>query len=189
MTHARNETGAMPVPHQTHIDTPEVRKQGRSRGAQASIKEQYISAMSKNPNVWKNAFLAALREIPIVAFACRAVGIHRSTAYAARTADELFAQDWDHAIEDGVDRAEMEAFRRGVDGHLEPVICQGRVVLDESGKPLMTRKYSDALLALILKGRRKQVYSERLETTGPGGGPQQQLVIVTGVSREILAES
>lgn len=45
--------------------------------------------------------------------------------------------------------------------------------LDADGNPvvLTVRKPSDSLLALLLKGRRKDVFSDRTELTGAGGGP------------------
>jgi hypothetical protein len=144
---------------------------------------------------WKPAFLAALRELPVIAHACKAVDIERSTAYRAREADEGFAKAWDEAQEDGIDRAEQEAFRRGVVGFEEPVIDKGRLayryeryldddgaehyrlLLDDQGQPipLTVRKHSDALLGLVLKGRRKKIYADRTELTGPEGGPVQQI--------------
>jgi hypothetical protein len=159
--------------------------------------------MSHHPFPWQDAFLAALREMPVVQHACDAVGIERSTAYRARHASEAFGKAWEEAMDAGVDRAEQEAYRRGVLGFHEPVIHQGqlqftyeryldeegkeafRKVLDDNGQPvpLTVRKHSDPMLALILKGRRKQVYAERTELTGANGGPvaQQQLTVVTGV--------
>ena len=152
---------------------------------------------------WKPAFLAALRELPVIAHACKAVDIERSTAYRAREADEGFAKAWDEAQEDGIDRAEQEAFRRGVVGFEEPVIDKGRLAyryeryldddgaehyrlqLDNQGQPipLTVRKHSDALLGLVLKGRRKSVYAERKELTGADGAalPAAQVIIATGV--------
>ena len=156
---------------------------------------------------WKPAFLAALRELPVVAHACTAVGIERSTAYRARELDEVFATAWDEAMEDGVDRAEQEAYRRGVVGFEEPVIDKGRLAyryeryvvegidgnveehwrlaLDANGQPipLTVRKHSDAMLGLVLKGRRKSVYAERRELTGADGAalPAAQVIIATGV--------
>lgn len=125
---------------------------------------------------WKPAFLAALAEVPVVARACAAVGIERSTAYRAREADERFAQAWDDAMEEGIDKAEQEAFRRAVEGTDKGVWHQGQLVGSE-------RVYSDALLALFLKGRRKTVYAERKELTGADGQalPAAQVVIATGV--------
>ena len=125
---------------------------------------------------WKPPFLAALREYPVIAHACRAVGIERTTAYRARETDPEFARDWDAALEDGIDRAEQEAYRRGVFGVEEPVYQGGQLV--------GTRQvYSDSLLSLVLKGRRKKVYADRTELTGADGGPvkQAQVIIATGV--------
>jgi hypothetical protein len=147
--------------------------------------------------------LAALRELPVIAHACKSVDIERSTAYRAREADEGFAKAWDEAQEDGIDRAEQEAFRRGVVGFEEPVIDKGRLAyryeryldddgaehyrlqLDDHGQPipLTVRKHSDVLLGLVLKGRRKSVYAERKELTGADGAalPAAQVIIATGV--------
>ena len=136
---------------------------------------------------WKEAFLAALRDMPVVRHACDAVGIHRTTAWRAREADEQFAQDWDDAMEDGMDKAEQAAFRRGVEGWHEPVIDKGRLsyaykrnedgsyepVLDDKGQPvpLTVRKHSDSLLQFVLKGRRRGTYGDKTELTGANGGP------------------
>ena len=120
--------------------------------------------MAYHPFPWYDAFLAALREVPVVTRACAACGIDRSTAYRRREADEEFAAAWDDAMEAGVDRAEQEAFRRAVEGTDKGVWHMGNLVGTE-------RVYSDALLALVLKARRKKVYADRTELTGAEGGP------------------
>jgi hypothetical protein len=152
---------------------------------------------------WKPAFLAALRELPVIKHACEATGVDRTTAWRARQKNEAFAEAWDAAMEDGIDRAEQEAFRRAVVGFDEPVIDKGRLayryeryvdeegaehyrlLLDDQGQPipLTVRKHSDALLGLVLKGRRKSVYAERKELTGADGAalPAAQVIIATGV--------
>lgn len=160
--------------------------------------------MSSKPFDWKPAYLAALRQVPVIKHACEAAGIDRTTAWRAREADEAFAEAEREAMEEGIDRAEAEAFRRGVVGFEEPVIDKGRLayryeryvdeetgeekyrlLLDEHGQPipLTVRKHSDALLGLVLKGRRKKVYAERKELTGADGQalPAAQVVIATGV--------
>lgn len=124
--------------------------------------------MAHHPFDWKPAFLAALREVPVVSRACAAVGVERSTAYRAAEADEDFRAAWDDAMEEGVDKAEQEAFRRAVEGTEKGVWHQGSLVGTE-------RVYSDALLALLLKGRRKKVYADRTELTGADGGPVAQV--------------
>lgn len=113
---------------------------------------------------WREAFLAALRDYPVLGHACDVVGINRSTAWRARENDPEFAQEVADAMEAGVDKAEREAFARGVTGWEEPVFHKGQVV----GHVL---KKSDAMLSLVLKGRRKAVYAERTEITGADGGP------------------
>ena len=62
------------------------------------------------------------------------------------------------------DKAEAEAYRRAVQGYEQDVWYQGVKVGEQ-------RMYSDQLLALILKGNRKRVYSDRTEHTGADGGP------------------
>jgi hypothetical protein len=151
--------------------------------------------MSNKPFDWKPPYLAALREIPVIRHACEAAGIDRTTVWRLRKDDEAFAEAEEAAMEEGVDRAEKEAFRRGIVGFEEPVIDKGRVAyryeryeeedvngikqekwrmcLDENGQPipLTVRKHSDAILALVLKGRRKKVYADRTELTGAEGAP------------------
>ena len=149
----------------------------------------------QKPYDWKALFLAALAEVPVIAHACKAAGVARTTAWRAQEADEDFRAAWDDAMEEGIDKAEQEAFRRAVAGFEEPVVHQGRLqyvyeryeapdgseayrpVFDANGQPipLTVRKHSDALLALLLKGRRKKVYAERTELTGADGGPVQQV--------------
>lgn len=149
--------------------------------------------MANKPIDWKPVYLEALRNVPVMKHACEAAGIDRTTAWRAREADEEFAKAEQEAMEEGIDRAEQEAFRRAVVGFEEPVIDKGRlayryeryldeegaehyrILLDEHGQPipLTTRKHSDALLSLFLKGRRKKVYADRTELTGAEGGPVQ----------------
>jgi hypothetical protein len=122
--------------------------------------------MAHHPFPWRAAFLAALREMPVILRACEAVGINRSTAWRAREADPEFAKDWDDAMEDGIDRAEQEAFRRAIEGTKKGIWHQGVLVGSET-------VYSDAMLGLILKGRRKKVYADRTELTGAEGAAVQ----------------
>ena len=149
--------------------------------------------MANKPIDWKPIFLEALRNLPVIRHACEAAGVNRVTAWRAREAHPDFAEAWDEALEEGIDRAEQEAFRRAVVGFEEPVIDKGRLayryerlvtdegvevfkpMLDDNGQPipLTVRKHSDALLAMYLKGRRKKVYADRTELTGAEGGPVQ----------------
>lgn len=149
--------------------------------------------MANKPFDWKPVYLEALRNVPVYRHACEAAGVDRATAWRAREADPAFAEAEREALEEGIDRAEQEAFRRAVVGFEEPVVDKGRLayryeryvdsdgsehyrpVLDANGQPvpLTVKKHSDALLSLFLKGRRKKVYADRTEVTGADGGPVQ----------------
>lgn len=143
---------------------------------------------------WINPFLDALKACGVQAEACRRVGCSYSAVMALKANNADFAHAVDEAMEEAVDRAEAAAWHRGVDGYDEPVVYQGQLTLqyrrDENGNlllseaghpiplvdangnvvPLTVRKHSDALLALVLKGRRKKVFAERTEITGADGG-------------------
>lgn len=123
-----------------------------------------MTSYHQKPYDWKALFLVALAEVPVIAHACKAAGVNRVTAWRARETDPEFAKAWDDAMEEGIDRAEQEAFRRAVVGYEKPVWYKGKLVGTET-------VHSDALLALILKGRRKKLYAERTELTGADGGP------------------
>ena len=147
--------------------------------------------MAQLPLDWRPAFLAALEELPVIGHACRAVNLSRQTIWLRRKEDKDFDAAVREAMETGIDRAEQEAFRRGVVGFQKPVIHKGSLmyltrpvvdpetsavtyeyVRDEAGQPvpLTVRKHSDQMLALVLQGRRKQVYATRTEITGADGG-------------------
>ena len=135
---------------------------------------------------WREPFLEAIRHIPVIAHGCRVAGISQDQVYKTRKNDPEFARAFEEAMEYGVDRAESEAFRRAVDGWEEPVIAQGRLVRGDKDQPLMQRKYSDTLLTVVLKARRKAYGTQRTELTDGNGDPIKSTptVIVTGVLRD-----
>lgn len=83
--------------------------------------------MSHHLYDWKPVFLAALADVPVVSQAAKACGISYRHAYKTRELDAEFAQAWDDALEEGIDKAEQEAFRRAVTGFEEPVVYQGQL--------------------------------------------------------------
>lgn len=132
--------------------------------------------MGDKRHLWTDAFLAALAETGILSRASEIVGVDRILVWRRRQTDPEFAKAVDEAIEMAADKLEAEARRRAIEGVEEPVYQGGQLV----GTRVV---YSDSLLALLLKGRRKRVFAERVETTGADGGPvqTQQVVIATGV--------
>ena len=110
----------------------------------------------------RKRFLDALRRYGSVSAAVPYSGVHRATLYRLRDDDDEFAYGWDVALQEGIGAVEREAIRRAVEGWLEPVYHQGKVV----GEIL---KYSDRMLELLLKGNLPEKYRERREITVPSG--------------------
>lgn len=132
---------------------------------------------------WKPTFLTALRETRSAAAAAERAGISRQSAYEHRQKDPEFAAAWATVDESITDDLEQEAVRRATDGVSEPVFYQGK----EVGQ---VRRYSDSLLQFLLRGRRRDVYGDRTEITGQGGGPIAILALSdlareTGVAGEL----
>lgn len=131
--------------------------------------------MGDKTRLWTDAFLAALAECGILSQAAEAAGVDRATVWRRRQDDEAFAKACDEAIDMAADKLEGEARRRALEGVEEPVYQGGQLIGTKT-------VYSDSLLALLLKGRRKRVFAERVETTGADGGPvKTQVLVATGV--------
>lgn len=110
--------------------------------------------VTKPPHVWRDALLVALRERGgIVREACRAAGIGKSVVYETMRSDPDLRAAVDAAraegIDDGVDRAETELLRRGLDHD------------------------TTALLAYLNAHATDRGYyrHSRVQVSGPDGGP------------------
>ena len=117
-------------------------------------------ARARKPH-WRDRFLDALRVKGNVRESCAVANISRAVAYEARATDEAFAAAWANALDEAADVMEAEAWRRGVEGVDEPVY--GRVGKDRDGEIGTVRKYSDSMLALLLKAHKPEKYRERHE--------------------------
>jgi hypothetical protein len=120
--------------------------------------------MGDTRHLWVRPFLAALAECGIITHAAKAAGVDRSCVFRYRQDNPEFAAEVEQAIEQAVDELEAEARRRALKGVEEPVY-QGGVLV---GTRVV---FSDALMSLLLRGRRKAVFAERREITGADGGP------------------
>lgn len=107
--------------------------------------------------VQRQAFLDHLAQGWTIHASTQAAGIKRREAvYDLRGRDEAFADQWDAAVEAGVQVLEQEAIRRGVTGVEKPVY-QGGVLVGH------VTEYSDQLLTFMLKAKRPYLYRERHE--------------------------
>lgn len=87
-----------------------------------------MSADRPKPDpAWCAPFLLALAQVPVVRYACEAAGIERTTVWRYRQSNPAFEAAYKDAIDSGDDKAEREAFRRGVEGYEEPVLHQGQM--------------------------------------------------------------
>jgi len=112
-----------------------------------------------------------------------------------RKEDEWFSTLYDMAVSEAADRIEAEAHRRAVTGYDEPVIYQGlptRITDAETGeeKTLTVRKYSDQLMALLLKGSKPEKYRDNHKVEhGFGEGTTGVLVVPAPVDPEAWAKA
>lgn len=112
----------------------------------------------------KRAFLAAFAETGNITRAAEAAEIDRTSHYVWLKDDAEYAAAFEDAREASVDALEAEARRRAVEGVAEPVGWY-------QGKPGgVVKRYSDTLLIFLLKGAKPEVYKDRHEHTGEGGG-------------------
>jgi len=70
-------------------------------------------------------------------------------------------------MDEAADMLEAEAWRRALEGVAQPVVKAGVPVIDpDTGKAMMIRRYSDALLMLLLRGSKPEKFAAR--TAAPG---------------------
>lgn len=125
----------------------------------------------------KDTFLTTFRQTGNVSAACRKANIERSTIYKWLEHDTAFTVRYHEAEADAQDVLRGEAFRRAVLGWDEPAVSAGKVVIDpETGRPLMIRKHSDAVLLAMLKARVPE-YRDRSEVDVRGELAQTHKVV------------
>jgi hypothetical protein len=132
-----------------------------------SIKQQ-VHIMAADPTVLpeirdhkKRAFVLGLAAVGTKLRAAEIAGVNPSTPYTAQWRNDLVLQAAvKEAEEAAADRIEAEAYRRGVEGVVEPVGWY-------QGKPgAYVRKYSDVMAIFLLKGLRPEKYQERVQMRG-----------------------
>jgi hypothetical protein len=110
----------------------------------------------------KQIFLENLAKTGNLSLACQAAAITRRQATMLRKLDSAFANAYDEAMDDAADRLEAEAWRRALEGVVNPVIKAGKPVLDPvTGEAVVIRRYSDPLLVMLLKGCKPDKFAVR----------------------------
>ena len=100
----------------------------------------------------QRAFVFALSRCGSVARAARAVGMSPRSAYLLLDAPGAgsFAEAWDRAIDEGVERVRSDALQRALGGAFVPVYKRGKLVRVE-------HRQSDALAIALLNGNGKDI--------------------------------
>jgi hypothetical protein len=101
----------------------------------------------------KKRFLGAVAATGSIVAGAVAAGRSKGTVYHWRDSDPLFAEQWDDALTVALAALETEAYRRAVQGTEQPVMSGGKVVAT-------VRRYSDRLLALLLRAHAPERYAE-----------------------------
>lgn len=111
-------------------------------------------------------FLAKLGEWGDVAVAADAAGTTRAGAEELRASDPDFAFGWKKAMQASADRLEQVARARALEGLIEPVLSNGKVVRDDNGQPIGVRRYSDAILLALLRAQYPEKFNEWKNLSG-----------------------
>lgn len=113
------------------------------------------------PTNTARVFIEALSNCGNITEACRVANVSRDWAYDKRKADPDFAAQWEAALEIAIDSLESEAWRRGRDGYEEFITSKDGLVMGPDGKPVMQRRYSDALMMRLLQAHRPEKFADR----------------------------
>lgn len=120
---------------------------------------------------YKAAILRGIREGLWVSEISEQIQVGTAAIAQWRQQDPEFGELYREAESAFIDTLEREAIRRAMHGVADVVISGGRIVMDprtsgdpDGPKPLLRRTYSDGLMMFVLKGRRREVYGDRLET-------------------------
>lgn len=118
---------------------------------------------------YKRQILDALESGLWVAEIAQQLQVGVGAIQAWRQQDVDFGARYREAEEKFIDSLERVAIQRATQGVADVVISGGKIVMDprskpEDPQPLLRRTYSDGLLMFVLKGRRREVYGDKLET-------------------------
>ena len=106
----------------------------------------------------KAAFLASFRQTGNITGSCEAADIPRSLYYVWTEHDEAFTRNVEQCKVEALDRMELEARRRAMEGvkKIRGVYHEGHIVGYQE-----ETEYSDTLLIFLLKGLAPEKYRER----------------------------
>lgn len=113
----------------------------------------------------KAIFVEMYREFGSIRAAGKFPDVRRADVREWKKSDPKFREAFDDAQEDALETAELEAWRRGVEGEDEVTITEA----PDGVTTKSVRKYSDSLLNTLLKANPK--YRDKVEHSTPAGKP------------------
>lgn len=118
---------------------------------------------------YKKAIIRGIREGLWISEISEQIRVGTGAIATWRQQDIEFGDLYREAESAFVDTLEREAIRRAMHGVADVVIQGGKIVMDPRSdptdpQPLLRRTYSDGLMMFVLKGRRREVYGDKLET-------------------------
>ncbi len=127
----------------------------------------------KNVQLKRTGFLKAYATCGNITAAARACDIHRNLHYNTWLKDPEYVEAFKDAGDEAIETLEAEARRRAHDGLVRYKFDKNGDPIrhPETGEPYYELQYSDTLLIFLLKALRPKVYREKVEHTGPDGGP------------------
>lgn len=172
-----------------HLDQSPGGQRVAARADTTRTPEKRARATKRGREDWRPRFLAAFEEHVTVRDACVAAGVGHSEAYDERQRNPAFAEAWAEVEERTTQRMEREAFRRAVEGWVEREEFEIDKETGERIPTLTVTKFDSTLMIFLLKARRPETYRERIEHSGPGGGPVEHRVKLNlkGLTDEQLA--
>jgi hypothetical protein len=147
------------------------------RGASLMVSDDEVDTSGSFPeitDVKQRLYLEAIAQYPRLGRAARAAGVTPATGWHWRhkETEREFQAAFERAWKMGIERCEGEMWRRGVEGFEKPVYQNGRLVGT-------VREFSDTAAIFMLKGAKPEVYQERHQHVGVGGGPIRAESVVT----------
>lgn len=111
----------------------------------------------------KAAFLVAFKEVGNITHAAKLAGVSRRSHFQWLKNDPQYCIDYGEAQQEALENLEAEAYRRAVQGVVEPVYGSGGTGVG-TVQVGQIRKYSDVLLIFMLKGANPEKYRDRIDT-------------------------
>ena len=142
-----------------------------------------MGELERTRPVWFGPVVESLKNVPVIAVACRAAGITQQALYAHCAKYPEDRPLIDAAVDEGFQEAERALYERGVKGWDEPVFYEGC----ESGK---VRKFSDRCLIKYLESNSPAKYRNQTSVvvSGDSASPIELRHEVSMVRKELLAD-